>query len=380
MLILDNITIVICIILVISALCSSLFDTFFKKMFDKEETDSAENLKPVSVVIISDNNSVELDNNLKYFLSQDYSAGYEIIVVVSRDEDGTADVLKTYNKYKNLYTTFVPETSRYMSRRKLAITLGVKAAKNDLILLTDAVCKPVSNHWIEGMSTKCRDGINLVIGYSNYSDDTGQFKTFYRLHKEYTYMYEAFKGFAYSTYGNNLLFKKADFMSGRGFQGNLKYVRGEYDFLVNKYSKFGSAAIAISKDVMLVEDKPSKKAWNNKNTFYFETRKHLQRSFRHRQIFNMDVLGLYLCFILVIFSVIYSVLSARFVILPFSFMALVVPFISRIICAKRVLNRFNADVSLWKVIPFELALPFSNFRFVIKYILSDKYEYISHKS
>ena len=69
MLILDNITIVICIILVISALCSSLFDTFFKKMFDKEETDSAENLKPVSVVIISDNNSVELDNNLKYFLS-----------------------------------------------------------------------------------------------------------------------------------------------------------------------------------------------------------------------------------------------------------------------------------------------------------------------
>lgn len=170
-----------------------------------------------------------------------------------------------------------------------------------MILLTDAVCKPVSNHWIEGMSTKCRDGINLVIGYSNYSDDTGQFKTFYRLHKEYTYMYEAFKGFAYSTYGNNLLFKKADFMSGRGFQGNLKYVRGEYDFLVNKYSKFGSAAIAISKDVMLVEDKPSKKAWNNKNTFYLETRKHLQRSFRHRQIFNMDVLGLYLCFILVIF-------------------------------------------------------------------------------
>lgn len=380
MLILDNITIVICIILVISALCSSLFDTFFKKMFDKEETDSAENLKPVSVVIISDNNSVELDNNLKYFLSQDYSAGYEIIVVVSRDEDGTADVLKTYNKYKNLYTTFVPETSRYMSRRKLAITLGVKAAKNDLILLTDAVCKPVSNHWIEGMSTKCRDGINLVIGYSNYSDDTDQFKTFYRLHKEYTYMYEAFKGFAYSTYGNNLLFKKADFMSGRGFQGNLKYVGGEYDFLVNKYSKFGSAAIAISKDVMLVEDKPSKKAWNNKNTFYFETRKHLQRSFRHRQIFNMDVLGLYLCFILVIFSVIYSVLSVRFVILPFSFMALVVPFISRIICAKRVLNRFNANVSLWKVISFELALPFSNFRFAIKYILSDKYEYISHKS
>ena len=105
MLILDNITIVICIILVVCAICSSLFDTFFRKLSDEEDADGVENQKPVSVIIISDNNGRELDDNLKCFLSQDYPAGYEVIVVVSRDEDGTSDVLNSYSKYQNLYIT-----------------------------------------------------------------------------------------------------------------------------------------------------------------------------------------------------------------------------------------------------------------------------------
>lgn len=380
MLIWDNITIIICIILVTSALCSSLFDTFLKKIINKEENEAVKILKPVSVIIIADNNAQELEHNLKYFLSQDYSAGYEIIVIVSRDEDGTAEILKSYGKHKNLYTTFVPETSRYMSRRKLAITLGVKAAKNELILLTDAVCNPVSDKWIAGMASKCGDGVNLVIGYGNYSDDASQFKVFYRLHKEYTHMYEACKGVAYGTCGNNLLFRKEEFMSGRGFQGNLKYVRGEYDFLVNKFSKFESTVIATSEETMLTEKTPSPKEWNNKNIFYFETRKHLQRNFRHRLIFNMDMFGLYFCLLLTVLSVPYSVLSARLLILPFSFVAFIFPVISRTICAKRVMERFNTNVSLWKVFPFELAMPLHNLKFALKYILSDKLEYISHKS
>lgn len=380
MLILDNITIVICIILVVFAICSSLFDTFFRKLSDEEDADGVENQKPVSVIIISDNNGRELDDNLKCFLSQDYPAGYEVIVVVSRDEDGTSDVLNSYSKYQNLYTTFVPDTSRYMSRRKLAITLGVKAAKNDMILLTDAVCKPNSDKWIASMTSKCRNGVSLVIGYSNYSDDASKFKIFSRLHREYAFMYEASKGIAYSTCGNNLLFRKIVFMEARGFQGNLKYVRGEYDFLVNKYSDFGNTAIAISPDCMLIEEAPSRKTWKNKNMFYVETRKHLLRSFKHRLIFNMDMFFLYICLLFAVSSVIYSVLCYNLLVIPFSFIALVVPFIVRILSAKRVMGLFNTHVSLWKVIPFELALVWHNMKSAFRYRMSDKYEYISHKS
>lgn len=380
MLILDNITIVICIILVVSAACSSLFDVFLKKLADGEETDGRDNQKPVSVIIISDNNANELSNNLESFLSQDYPPGYEIIVVVNRDEDGTCDVLNSFSKHKNLYATFVPDSSRYMSRQKLAITLGVKAAKNELILLTDAVCKPMSNHWIDCMSSKCRDGVDLVIGYSNYSEDASQFKIFSRLYKEYVFMYEACKDIAYSTFGNNLLFRKSIFMSGQGFQGNLKYIRGEYDFLINKFSSVGNVSVSISSDSMLVEDSPSKKTWRNKNMFYFETRKHLKRSFRHRLIFNLDMFWLYACLLFSVASFLYAVLFAKWLMLPFAFIALFIPIVFRLLNAKRIMRRFNVHVNLLNVIPFELAFVWNNLKYAIKYRMSDKYEYISHKS
>ena len=133
----DTVTIVICAVLVVLALLSSFLDTFLRKVRAGGDGPSgpATPCRPVSVIVVADNNAEDLRANLDSLLSQDYEPGYEVIVVVDKDEDGTGDFLKAYGKRPNLYTTFVPDSSRYMSRRKLAITLGVKAAKNELILL-----------------------------------------------------------------------------------------------------------------------------------------------------------------------------------------------------------------------------------------------------
>ena len=234
----DTVTILICAVLAVLALLSSFSDIFFKKVSENEDNKSADGDCPqVSVIIVADNNAYELKNNLQAFLSQKYAADYEIIVVVDRDEDGTGDVLKTFGNHSNLYATFVPDSSRYMSRRKLAITLGVKAAKYEWILLTDATCHPVSGNWISSMAKNCGIDVNMVLGYSNYSEKAGIFKIFSRFHREYTFLYEAASyGAPYGMAGNNLMFRKSMFMDGNGFQGNLKYLRGEYEFLVNKYS------------------------------------------------------------------------------------------------------------------------------------------------
>ncbi len=48
------------------------------------------------------------------------------------------DFLKrTAAENPHLYYTYIPESSRYMSRKKLQITLGVKAAKYEWIILTE---------------------------------------------------------------------------------------------------------------------------------------------------------------------------------------------------------------------------------------------------
>ena len=86
--IVDNITIVICAVLIVLVVLSSLLDLFFKKIptSGDEDGQGSDACQPVSVIIICDNNAEELRTNLPVFLEQDYPAGYELIVVIDKDE------------------------------------------------------------------------------------------------------------------------------------------------------------------------------------------------------------------------------------------------------------------------------------------------------
>lgn len=378
----DTVTIVICAVLVVLALLSSFLDTFFRKVRAGGDGPSgpATPCRPVSVIVVADNNAEDLRANLDSLLSQDYEPGYEVIVVVDKDEDGAGDFLKAYGKRPNLYTTFVPDSSRYMSRRKLAITLGVKAAKNELILLTDATCRPVSDKWISVMASRLDEGTDIVMGYSNYIHEAGLFKVFYRFHCEYSNFREACNGAAYGMAGNNIMFRKDVFMAGNGFQGNLKYLRGEYGFLVNKYAGHGNAAVETSCEGRVEDRVPTRKEWHSVNLFYRETRRHLDRSFSHRLAFNLDMLSLYAGLVAGAGSAVYAVLTQMWLMLPFSAVALFLPVVVRLLNARRAMRLFGENVPLWKVFPFELRLVWHNLRYAISYRFTDKYEFTSHKS
>lgn len=380
--ILDTVTIVICAVLVVLALLSSFLDTFFRKVRAGGDGPSgpATPCRPVSVIVVADNNAEDLGANLDSLLSQDYEPGYEVIVVVDKNEDGTGDFLKAYGKRPNLYTTFVPDSSRYMSRRKLAITLGVKAAKNELILLTDATCRPVSDKWISVMASRLDEGTDIVMGYSNYIHEAGLFKVFYRFHCEYSNFREACNGAAYGMAGNNIMFRKDVFMAGNGFQGNLKYLRGEYGFLVNKYAGHGNAAVETNCEGRVEDRVPTRKEWHSVNLFYRETRRHLDRSFSHRLAFNLDMLSLYAGLVAGAGSAVYAVLTQMWLMLPFSAVALFLPVVVRLLNARRAMRLFGESVPLWKVFPFELRLVWHNLRYAISYRFTDKYEFTSHKS
>ncbi len=377
MLIFDNLTIIICSVILVLAILSCFLDSFFKKLWGNEYKE--DDLPPVSIIIISDNNATELQKNLPAYLSQDYPKGFEVIVVVCNDEDNTEKMLESFSENEKLHITFVPNTARYMSKRKLAITLGAKAAKNEWILLTDAVCRPDTDKWVETMASNCTSDRLMVFGYSNYSAKTGKFKRFFRLHNEYRNMLEASKSAGYGMTGNNLMFRKSVFMENKGFQGNLKFTRGEYDFLINKYGEEDAIAVEMSPDSFLEESKPTRKAWQKKNLFYMETRKHLKHRLRHRFIFNIDMLSLHLCMWLSIAAITFGSLTSRWLIVIIAALALIVPFIVRMANANRVFRCFDANIPLICVIPFEIHIVFHNFKSKIKYKSADKTEFISHK-
>lgn len=376
----DYITIIICATLLILSMVTPLINPFFRRPEKKEDNGNTEEMPRLSIVISACDNARELKNNLPAMLSQDYPAGFEIIVVVDdKTEHETSNILEQYSRHQNLYKTFVPKSSRYMSRKKLAITIGVKAAKNEWIVLTDAECKPISDKWLSTMARNCNKDTDIVIGYSNYSNEAKPYIRFKRLRDELYCIRQAQYGTAYRTAGNNIIFRKSDFMDGRGFEGNLKYLRGEYDFIINKYASKSRTAIEISPEAWLEEDAPTKKAWKKRNLFYRENRKHMVNTAIPRLLYFIDTAAIYLNYIGIAVALAYSYLTMNVIIASIATASLLITMTLRTVIAGKVTKGFNAGIKKWTIAFHELALPVHDMKYDMLYKLADKNDFICHK-
>lgn len=365
-------------ILAFVAIVSPLLSVYMRRQrFCPPDAESEK--KPVSVILTVQDNAKEIEQNLQAYLEQDYEPGYEIIVVCAKSEDGTEDALKKYADAPKLYTTFIPDSSRYISRRKLAMTLGVKAVHNPWVIFADITCRPVSNKWIKAMAEGMGEGKNIVIGPTVYEEETPIFYRFQRTHDDISLAHEAAFGTAYRSESKNILMLREEFLEGRGFQGNLKYMRGEFDFIVNKYAKKRGTAITNAEDAVMIEEEPTRKNWRNHRLYYMETRRHLKRKIRHRLPLIIDAILFHLSLLLPIAAIAYSVLSYNLPIIIGAASALILTIVLRTIIAKRRISQFMCEVPAWRVIPLEIRLSWHKLNYWIAYKKADKYDFITHK-
>ena len=205
---------------------------------DKSHLPSEGGLPKVSVVVCAHNEAENLQNYLQILLSQDYP-DYEVIVVDDESEDSTLILLEQYaREYPNFYHTFVPKGARVISSKKLALTIGIKAAHYDYILLTDADCRPESRNWIrEMMMGYDSDSTEMVLGFSPYFEkDTllSGLISYDTLFIGLQYMGMARAGHPYMGVGRNLSYRRSTFFNNHGFQGLLDVRAGDDDLFVNK--------------------------------------------------------------------------------------------------------------------------------------------------
>ena len=244
---------------------------------------------PVSVLITAHDNLAELERNLPMFLNQKHAADYQVIVVCQSTDGETQDYLKRMAaENPHLYYTYIPESSRYMSRKKLQITLGVKAAKYEWIILTEPTCKPENDKWLATMARNCQDPNHLVLGYVSLDNETKSVRRFDSIRKAFYLLRRAQHSYGYRSHMPNVAFRKSDFMREQGYQGNLEYVRGEYDFLVNKYAAFGDTAVELDSDAWLTRDEPTNKAWHNAHLYHQASLKSLERAASMRTLMFFD--------------------------------------------------------------------------------------------
>lgn len=220
-------------------------------------SDSPGGLPQVSVVVYCNDNPSSLTRLLEMLLSQRYEAPYEIIIV----NDGSSEAIKdVFNRlalsHHNLYLTFIPDEAHNLSRRKLAITLGVKAARNRYVLFIDAASSIRSSDWLRSMARNFTDGKEVVLGYAAFGPhaDTQlgkRLRSFDTAADAVTYLSSALKGRPYRGHLDNIGFNRELFFKNKGFSRSLNLHNGVDDIFIEEIAAPGNTAVELS-DASLV--------------------------------------------------------------------------------------------------------------------------------
>ena len=245
--------------------------------FHKSKSHSLEK-PPVSVVICARDEAYNLEHFLPHFLEQNYP-DYEVIVVNDKSTDDTAHILLFYaKKYPHLKVINLESSVTNIKGKKFPLSIGIKSAKNDIVLLSDADCKPCSEYWIENMVKNYRPGVDIVVGYGSYIYEKSILNSIIR----YDTMHTAIQYFSYSlcgrTYmgvGRNLSYKKSFFFKHKGFQSMYCLLSGDDDIFVNKFSTSKNTAVAYNFEARTESvPKHSFVLYRHQKTRHLESSKH----------------------------------------------------------------------------------------------------------
>jgi cellulose synthase/poly-beta-1,6-N-acetylglucosamine synthase-like glycosyltransferase len=205
--------------------------------------------EPVSVIICAKDEAENLRKFLPLVLNQEYPE-FEVIVINDGSTDQTDHLLRDLSvEYPQLRSTFVPVGANNVSTKKLGLTLGIKAAKYDLLLFTDADCMPEDNTWIDRMARNFAPKTEFVLGYGAYLEEKGflnRLITFDTLFIALQYMGMTIARKPYMGVGRNLAYRKETFFAQKGFASTLHLSSGDDDLLVNKASTRNNTNVEIS--------------------------------------------------------------------------------------------------------------------------------------
>jgi len=203
---------------------------------------------PVSVVITAYNQYSDLKKNLPYFLEQDYPE-FEVMVVNDNSEDGSTELLQDFSHlYSNLSIVNLKQNLNWFKGRKFPLSLGIKSARHEVLILSDPICRPVSKSWIKEMVSAYTPASEIVLAYSTY-DTKSKLNLWYRFSAFYDGLFYLSMGLAgkpFKGIGKNLSYQKQLFYKNKGFSSHYKINVGDDEIFINKTAKKQNTCIQLS--------------------------------------------------------------------------------------------------------------------------------------
>lgn len=251
---------------------------FMLKTASYQEPDLPAASKPVSVIICAHNEADNLKHYLPAVLNQNYP-NFQVVVVNDCSTDDTEMVLAQLKKeHKHLYYTSIPTDKKFIHGKKLAITLGIKAAQHNQLIFTDADCEPASDKWLQEMANRFSSEKEIVVGHGRYYSRKSLLNLFIR----YETFWNAVQYFGFTligrpfmAVGRNMAYKKELFEKSDVFRQHLMLASGDDDLLINACSTKQNTAIALHPDAQTYTEAPrSFSDWFNRKSRHLTTSPH----------------------------------------------------------------------------------------------------------
>lgn len=265
---------------------------FFSRLaFYKKKTKETSRTNAVSVVVCARDEAANLAKNIPGLLIQEYRTSHEVIVVNDNSFDDSKYVLEEFQKtYKQLKPIELIQEAKLIPGKKFPLSIGIKSAKHEIVLLTDADCVPATEHWIESMQDCYDENTEIVLGYGAFHKKKGLLNKLIRweaFHTVLQYFSYALAGIPYMGVGRNLSYKKSVFYRHKGFSSHNNIPGGDDDLFINMAANGKNTKINIDpKSFTLSKSAASWNQWLKQKKRHYTTGKYYKASHKF-------LLGLY---------------------------------------------------------------------------------------
>lgn len=232
-------------------------------------------LEPVSVVICARDAYEYLTELLPVLLHQDYP-DYEIVVVNDCSDDETEEYLKDLErKEPKIKPVQLRQHLNFFNGKKFPLSMGIKSAQNDLIVLTDFNCMPVNDQWLRSVVGCYERRTEVVIGYSPFVHKKSSFNRVMRfdaMQQGLLYLSAALKGHPYMGIGKNLSYRKELFYRNKGFTSHYTTPVGDDDLFISQVATKKNTEVLIdAPNAILTNPTHSIKLWMRQRSSRYST-------------------------------------------------------------------------------------------------------------
>lgn len=335
---------------------------FFNRTGSKKQSAQSTDFPPVSVVICAKNEEANLSRFLPDILNQDYP-NFEVVVVNDCSQDDSEIILAQFKtQYPHLYYTSLPYDKIFTHGKKLPLTVGIKAAKNEHLVFTDADCRPIDNLWLKHVVAGFVPDVEIVLAHGAYEKKAGFLNRLIRYDSfliATQYLGYALAKVPYMGVGRNMAYKKSLFIKTGGFKNHNNVLSGDDDLFISEAATKKNVAVVKQPDARTISLPVEK--WSY---YVHQKLRHLSTSplykFKIKFLLGLEVFSRELFYAGVIFSAIFP----NFVFITLAFV--LIRTTTKLIVLSRSAKNLGEGRVFWSSLYFDILLPFMYVLFLIE--------------